>query len=74
MAVVGIFATVRLAGTADIKTMRDINVNELAGVFRNPSTDQAKILFLITARCPRIDKRRFAGHQLIKTDDSLRKF
>ena len=57
MAVLRIDATSRLSGRTDIEPMRNIDVHILVRIFGNARADDREVLFLIAARCIRIDKR-----------------
>lgn len=54
-------APFRLPRAAYIEAVRNLDVDMLAGVFGDTRADNAKVLFLVAAGRPRIDKRRFAG-------------
>src|SRR5210317_1081516 len=54
----------RLTGCADVEPVGDGNMHMLIGAFGYATAYDGKVFFLVTARCMRINERRFARFQI----------
>jgi hypothetical protein len=71
MGVGRIFYAGWLARCTNTETMQLCKVYALVFAFRNAATNDAEIIFQVTAGSFGIDKGCFAGHQLLKPDKPL---
>ena len=70
MAVKRVAALWWLAGCADVEAMGDGDVHMLIRTFRNPSTNDGEILFLIRTRRVRVNKGGLARAQFAVTHNA----
>jgi hypothetical protein len=71
VAVLRVFAFWRLARTANIEAVGNLDVHVLVGILRYAGPDDRKILFLDATRRSGIDERGRAGLQLVVSCEAL---